>query len=61
MMVIKVFNLNNNFEGALANLQQLASAGNCDFYNELERIKNCGQTGYLIAYGGKYCRKFISL
>jgi hypothetical protein len=39
-------------------LQQLASAGNCEFYNELERIKNCGQTGYLIAYGGKYCRKF---
>lgn len=45
-------------QGCLANLQHLASNGDCQFYNELETVKRCGQTGYLLAYGGKYCRKF---
>lgn len=41
-----------------ADLSFLAAHGDCTFYNELEAIKNCGNNGYLISYGGKYCRKF---
>jgi len=47
-----------NFKGCLAVLETLADKGDCQFYNELEAIKKCGTNGYLIGYGGKYCRKF---
>ncbi len=39
-------------------LSNYASWGDCNFYQELEKVKNCGKTGYLIGYGGKYCVKF---
>jgi len=39
-------------------LDWLAEHGNCQFYDVLEQSKQCGPKGYLIGYGGKYCRKF---
>ena len=39
-------------------LEALANEGNCDFYLEMEKLKQCGPTGYLINYGYKYCNKF---
>ncbi len=32
-------------------LFEYASNGNCTFYKEMEKIKNCGSNGYLISYG----------
>ena len=39
-------------------LEKLANEGNCSFYEVLEKEKHCGQNGYLISYGRKYCEKF---
>jgi hypothetical protein len=32
-------------------LFEYASNGNCTFYREMEKVKNCGSNGYLISYG----------
>lgn len=35
---------------------------NCDFYEQcLEKNISCGEEGYALSYGGKYCRKFLSI
>jgi hypothetical protein len=39
-------------------LHSLASVGNCDFYKEVENVRNCSSSGYPISYGFKYCVKF---
>lgn len=37
----------------------LAKAGNCTFYNIcIEDVQKCGQSGYALGYGYKYCRRF---
>ena len=34
---------------------------NCEFYTCFENNKNCGLSGYILAYGRKYCYKFINV
>ena len=38
----------------------LAAIGNCNFYYQcLEQwTRSCGNSGYALGYGGKYCRRF---
>ena len=37
----------------------LANAGNCDFYTQcVESRFQCGNSGYPLGYGDRYCRKF---
>ena len=36
----------------------MAADGDCNFYLELDAIKECGANGYPISYGYKYCMKF---
>ena len=39
----------------------LANAGNCDFYTQcVEARFQCGNEGYPLAYGDKYCRRFTN-
>ncbi len=41
-----------------ATLTSLAAEGNCDFYYEIESVRNCSAKGYPIGYGHKYWMKF---
>ena len=38
----------------------LARKGDCNFYDDcIEKwTQTCGNAGYALGYGGKYCRKF---
>uniref|UniRef100_A0A7E4VB99 Conserved secreted protein n=1 Tax=Panagrellus redivivus TaxID=6233 RepID=A0A7E4VB99_PANRE len=36
----------------------LALAFDCSLYTSLEAKAHCGDTGYLIGYGNKYCNRF---
>jgi hypothetical protein len=48
-------NLNDEADDSLVDL---AKKGDCRFYQAMESIKHCGHSGYLIAYGYKYCSRF---
>ena len=42
------------------NCTALANAGNCTFYTQcVEPRFRCGSSGYPLAYGDRYCRKFV--
>ena len=39
----------------------LANDGNCDFYTQcVESRYNCGTNGYPLAYGDRYCHRFVN-
>ena len=58
VVFICVFQYLNN-KVSCQTLFEYASNGNCTFYNEIEKIKNCGLNGYLISYGKHQSFKFI--
>lgn len=47
-----------SLKGIYGDLITLAANGDCNFYLELDAIKNCGVNGYPVSYGYKYCMKF---
>ena len=48
LFVITLFGLNYVASESLADL---AAKGDCKYYQEMEKIKNCGTEGYLTGYG----------
>ena len=43
------------------NCTALANDGNCDFYTQcVEPKSQCGTNGYPLAYGNKYCHRFVN-
>lgn len=43
------------------NCTALANAGNCDFYTQCVEPKfQCDTSGYPLAYGDRYCRRFTN-
>jgi hypothetical protein len=47
---------------ASANCNEVQAELNCDFYRQcLEHKTQCGDAGYAISYGEKYCQKFLKL
>jgi hypothetical protein len=59
-LIISLININISFGSTSYddNLKEKALNGDCSFYNDLEKIKGCGNNGYLLKYGGYYCQKF---
>lgn len=45
-------------ERELKELREKITDENCDYYKTLESFFNCGEKGYPMGYGGKYCNKY---
>ena len=35
--------------------------GDCDFYDEVERIQTCGADGYVLGHAKHYCDRFDNM
>jgi len=42
----------------IAGCSYLAETGNCEFYNCVDNAFPCGDDGYAVGYGHRYCNKF---
>ena len=42
----------------IAGCDSLAEQGNCDFYRCEEAVFPCGNDGYALGYGYRYCHRF---
>ena len=52
-ITIKIFGLGTD------NCKNLADRGDCEFYNQcVEKTVPCGNEGYAVGYGYRYCNRF---